>query len=287
MARRSRAQTSETISTPTKSSKEEVKAAKTNRDERNAVRRKLYKKAKRAQQVQALQDAIRAAETPATKKELLALRGQVFRPWRPRKTDDVRVAELECIVRQQQEEIRELKKTLEAGGVPRLAPVSPRADGVPAGPDSSPVKIRQQLMNDVSQSSNTAAEEVAEAPAGEGEPAQMEGVEETVATSIEHDAGDLTLPSVEGEDVADKLAPEVEGDSIPKRDASAAAAQQDMPPVNATKITRAAEFDTPSKSKGHKDSSVDSSADTPLNVRRSPRKRTVKRRSFAGHSYAV
>lgn len=291
MARERRAKTKASVTTPTKPTQTaEVKdATKGGRVKHNALRKKLYKKAKRAQQVEALQAAIKAAETPASKKELASLRGQVYRQWQPRKNDTEKVAQLERLVKQQEEEIQELRKTLKTGTVPKLEPVSPASEKTgDREPDSSPVKIEQQLMNEISQSSNAGGdeeestvveiEEVVETTVEDGKLDKMEGVEETTVANLE-DVKYPALPSVEGEDLAAGLAAEV-----------AEEVQQTVNEDSAAKMVEAAAPEnqgTPSKPKAEvRDSSADSNAGTPRNIRRSPRKRTVKRRSFAGHSYA-
>lgn len=348
MARASRAKAKATAAaaaatTPTKAlKKEETKGAKTSRDKHNALRRKLYKKARRARQVAAVQAALRKANANAAaaagegdpgaeKKQLASLRGQAYRQWRPRGAAGAgRAAELERLVRLQREEIEALRRSLGQrqdegipGGVPRLEPpVSPAAadEGVDSdeGPDSSPVKIRQQLLNDVSQSPARAGEEaredvnaprepstvveveeIVETTAGGNEdvPEGMEGVEATtVAASIEKDVDYPTLPSVELEEEAPVVDEEVqqtiEEDISPAAAAAAAVDESDAKEQQATAAASTpaptSKNSTPSLSREQaRDSSAEgSNAGTPRNVRRSPRKRTVKRRSFAGHSYA-
>lgn len=255
--------------------------------QRRGLRRKLYKKAKRHQGVEELHKATEsAAGKPMSKKERLALRAQVYQPHRVRaKATTRKVSELEKLVRRQQEEIRELRKLAVGGGVPKLQPPAspPAEEEVDAEPDSSPAKIRDQLFADAALSSGGAqdgttileVEEVVERGDGgdsvAGEP--MEGVEETtVVTSVEQDVDYPTLPSVEETtQVAEEKQEAVE-------EAAGAAAPDSTPKLAA---------DTPIKSKEEvRDSSAeDSNAGTPRNVRRSPRKKAPKRRSFAGHSY--
>lgn len=258
--------------------------------QRRGLRRKLYKKAKRHQGAEELHKAMEsAAGKPMSKKERSALRAQVYQPHRVRaKATTRKVSELEKLVRRQQEEIRELRKLAVGGGIPKLQPpASPPAEelDVDAEPDSSPAKIRDQLFADAALSSGGAqdgttileVEEVVERPAGgdaaAGEP--MEGVEETtVITSVEQDVVEYpTLPSVEetaqvGEAKQEEAVEEAAGAAVPDSTPKLAA-------------------DTPIKSKEEvRDSSAeDSNAGTPRNVRRSPRKKAPKRRSFAGHSY--
>lgn len=280
---------------------------KTSRERHNAQRRKLYKKSKRAQQVHALQAAVQAAGAgadPARRRELTALRGQVYRPWKSAQGGDhksreqVRVAELERLVREQQEQIQALRRTLlQAGGVEATADVDADAD---ADLESLPIRIHEQLMNDASPLPE-AGEREGEQPATAVEIEEViettadgstERVEETttVTTSIEKDVDYPALPSVEGEGVVvEEVQQTIEADD------NAAAQQQilqrpELEPVAAGIPALTQRHGTPLKARevlSARDSSAeDSSAGTPRNVRRSPRKRTVKRRSFGGHSYA-
>lgn len=223
---------------------------KTPRSSHNALRRQQYKRAKRAQKGHAVKTAIRAADNPVARKEALAQKGELYRTWKPR--SEKKVAELERLVQAQQAEIEELRRLAQGGAVPRLEAVSTprRGTGGEAEVDSSPVKIQQQLMEDLAASSNA------------GEPAAMvEGVEETtIATSIEKEVDDPTLPSGEAEVVEET----VEGDAQP--------VAKDETPVSAVEL----------KKQEIRESSADTNAGTPRNIRRSPRKRTVKRRSLAG-----
>lgn len=268
--------------------KEEPKdGSRTKSRQRRGLRRKQYKKAKRHQGAEELHKAMEsAAGKPMSKKERSALRAQVYQPHRVRaKATTRKVSELEKLVRKQQEEIRELRKLAVGSGIPKLQPpASPPAEDldVDAEPDSSPAKIRDQLFADAALSSGGAqdgttileVEEVVERPAGgdaAGEP--MEGVEETtVVTSVEQDVEYPTLPSVEE---TTQVAEEKQEEAV---EAAGAAAPDSTPKLAA---------DTPIKSKEEvRDSSAeDSNAGTPRNVRRSPRKKAPKRRSFAGHSY--
>lgn len=266
--------------------KEEPKDdSRTTSRQRRGLRRKQYKKAKRHQGVEELHKAMEsAAGKPMSKKERSALRAQVYQPHRVRaKATTRKVSELEKLVRKQQEEIRELRKLAVGSGIPKLQPpASPPAEEVDAEPDSSPAKIRDQLFADAALSSGGAqdgttilkVEEVVERPAGgdaAGEP--MEGVAETtVVTSVEQDVEYPTLPSVEETTQVAEDQPEA------VEEAAGAAAPDSTPKLAA---------DTPIKSKEDvRDSSAeDSNAGTPRNVRRSPRKKAPKRRSFAGHSY--
>lgn len=270
--------------------KEEPKDdSRTKSRQRRGLRRKQYKKAKRHQGAEELHKAMEsAAGKPMSKKERSALRAQVYQPHRVRaKATTRKVSELEKLVRKQQEEIRELRKLAVGGGIPKLQPpASPPAEDVDAEPDSSPAKIRDQLFADAALSSGGAGaaqdgttilevEEVVERPAGgdaAGEP--MEGVEETtVVTSVEQDVEYPTLPSVEE---TTQVAEEKQEEAV--EEAAGAAVPDSTPKLAA---------DTPIKSKEEvRDSSAeDSNAGTPRNVRRSPRKKAPKRRSFAGHSY--
>lgn len=106
---------------------------------------------------------------------------------------------------------------------------------------------------------------------GEDDVVMMEGV----VQSVEDGNGEEVKETIERDEGAStKERGEVEQNVVEKTEEAALAT-----PV-----------DTPVKGKKGEEvrgSSADSNAGTPRNVRRSPRKRTVKRRSFAGHSYAV
>lgn len=327
MARASRAKAATAAAaaaatTPTKAppKKEETKDAKTSRDRHNALRRKLYKKARRAKQVEAVRAAARKAEgasdPAAAKKQLSSLRGQIYRQWKPRAggSGADKVAELERLVRLQQEEIQALRRSLQAeGDVARLEPpASPdvEEEEEEEDPDSSPVKIREQLLNDVSQSPGGAGgealeeplattvevEEVVETTAGDDdEPEGMDGVEETtVATSIEKDVDYPTLPSVEM--VVEEVQQTIEEDNNNSTTAAAAADESPEEPAAATATAMVVTSSAPTKNgtpsrtvlEASRDSSAeDSNAGTPRNIRRSPRKRAAKRGSLVGHSYGA
>lgn len=272
MARSPRSRASIGNTTPKKNADTDFK---TPRSSHNALRRQQYKRAKRAQKINAVKTAIKTADNPVAKKEALALKGELYRTWKPR--SEKKVAELERIVKAQQAEIEELRRLAQGGAVPRLEPVStPRRATREAEADSSPVKIQQQLMEDLAASSNPeepgkvleVEEVVQETTEGEGEP--MNGVEETtVATSIEKEVDHPTLPSVEVEEVKQTI----EQDSLKGQEAEdAQTAAADEPAIT---LVEAKKLEV-------RESSADTNAGTPRNVRRSPRKRTVKRRSLAG-----
>jgi hypothetical protein len=283
-----------TKATATKPEKEEPKDdSRTKSQQRRRLRRNLYKKAKRHQGVEELHKSLGSAGKPMSRNEKYALRVQVYQPHRQKaKATSRKVSELETLVKRQQEEIKELRK-LAMGTAPRLQPpASPPTAGMEVGeePDSSPAKIRDQLLTDVSRSplgeglTVLEVEEIVERPAGE----PMEDVQETtVVTSVEQDVEYPTLPSVEETTqlVEENSGEEVSGAGDNK--------QEDQPEVAdegtrdaATNPAPKLAADTPIKSKEEvRDSSAeDSNAGTPRNVRRSPRKK-AKRRSFAGHSY--
>lgn len=275
----------------TKSEKDE---SRSKGQRRRGLRRKVYKKAKRHQNVEELQKTMEsAAGRPMSKKERSVLRAQAHTPHRVRaKATTRKVSELEKIVKKQQEEIRELRK-LAVGSIPKLQPpASPPPAAGPeddAEPDSSPAKIRDQLFADAARSSGgdgaaqegttvLEVEEVVVESAGE----PMEGVQETtVVTSVEQDVEYPALPSVEEiAQAAEENSGDKQEDQPEAVEEAAGAAAPDPAPEPAA--------DTPIKSKEEvRDSSAeDSNAGTPRNVRRSPRKKAPKRRSFAGHSYA-
>ncbi|KAF3767142.1 hypothetical protein M406DRAFT_328241 [Cryphonectria parasitica EP155] len=272
--------------TPTKSSKQDRKMdAKYSPKKQNVQRVKKYKQAKRAKQVQALESAIRAAESPASKKALAALEAQVFQPWKFRGSKGgSKVAQLEKLVKEQQEEIRGLRKMVLVGkGGPKLEPVSPNVIRGAAGkddePDSSPVKIREQLANDIAPSNEeedeNAQEVVLETTEG-AEPEQMD-VEPAVVPSIEDEAVEYpTLPSVEVDDVQET------SEEIKSGENGTEQQQQQSEELEASQPQQqesTAAVDTPSKPprRHTRASSADSHAGTPRNVRRSPRKRMVKK----------
>lgn len=274
MARSPRSRASIGSTTPNKEADTDFK---TPRSSHNALRRQQYKRAKRAQKVHAVKTAIQAADNPVARREALARKGELYRTWKPR--SEKKLVELERVVKAQQAEIEELRRLAQAPGaaVPRLEPVStPRRRKAEA--DSEPVKIEQQLMEDLAAPSLNAEEPgtvledervvVEETTAGADE--SMEGVEQTtVATSIEKDAEYPTQAPVEAEERKEAT----EEDS-PKAQQASEAQSAVRYEKGATPIER--------KKQDVRDSSADTSAETPRNIRRSPRKRTVKRRSLAG-----
>ncbi|KAJ4405952.1 hypothetical protein N0V82_010212 [Gnomoniopsis sp. IMI 355080] len=248
------------------------------RSSHNALRRQQYKRAKRAQKIHAVKTAIQTADNPVAKKEAQALRGELYRTWKPR--SEKKVAELERIVKAQQAEIEELKRLAQQGGaVPRLEPVStPRRAAREAEADSSPVKIQQQLMEDLRASSSNPeepgsvleVEKAVQVTEGRGGDEPMDGVEEmTVAESIEKEVDYPILPSGEAEEVKQTI----EGDSTKAQEAEEAQPAAADEPANILVEAKKLEV---------RESSADTNAGTPRNIRRSPRKRTVKRRSLAG-----
>ncbi|KAI3395134.1 hypothetical protein diail_1749 [Diaporthe ilicicola] len=290
-----------TTANVTKPEKKELNggSAKTKRQQRHALRRRLYQKARRHQEVEALRSTLKPAGTTIGKKEQSALRAQLYGPGAGASAR--KVGELENLVKKQQEEIRELRK-LAVGSVPKLQPpASPSVAEVDIEPDSSPAKIRDQLFAEASRSPGGAGgaveegttilevEEMVEVPAGDDDGEPMEGVRDTtVVTSVEQDVEYQALPLVEETTQATEENGQAEADESGAHDhqqqeneqkasEEAAGAATDPAPVPAA--------DTPIKSKEEiRDSSADSNAGTPRSVRRSPRKK-AKRRSFAGHSY--
>lgn len=274
MARSPRSRASIGSSTP---KKEADKDFKTPRSSHNALRRQQYKRAKRAQKINAIKTAIKTADDPAARKEALKLRGEFYRTWKT--SSEKKTAELERLVVAQQAEIEELRKLAQGSAVLKLAPVStPRRNAREAEVDSSPVKIQQQLMEDLAASSSVEepgsvleVEKVVEqTPGGKDEP--MSGVEDTtVATSIEKEVNYPTLPPGEEAEVIKKT---IEDEDVAKPERAqeaqhAAADEATVAPIEA-------------KKQEVRESSADTNAGTPRNIRRSPRKRTVKRRSLAG-----
>lgn len=273
MARSPRSRASIGNSTPKKEADKDFKPP---RSSHNALRRQQYKRAKRAQKINAVKAAIKTADNPAAKKEALTLRGEFYRTWKT--PNEKKTAELERLVKAQQAEIEELRKLAQGSAVPKLEPVStPRRSAREAEVDSSPVKIQQQLMEDLAASSNVEepgsvleVEKVVEQITG-GNDEPMSGVEgTTVATSIEKEVDYPTLPSTEQTEVIKET---IEGGDVAKpqevQAQPAAADEATVTPIEA-------------KKQEVRDSSADTNAGTPRNIRRSPRKRTVKRRSLAG-----
>jgi hypothetical protein len=261
-------------------------ASRTTGQQRRRLRRNLYTKAKRHQAIEELHKSLESQGKPMSRKEKYALRVQLYQPHRQKaKATSKRVSELEMLVKKQQEEIKELRK-LALGTAPKLQPpASPLMTGSKTDeePDSSPARIRDQLLTDASRApageeqTILEAEEVVETSAGE----PMQGVQEaTVVTSIEQDVGYPTMPSVE-----DSLGEEANGTSDDKQeDQPEAAIEETRDAATNSALKLAADTPVKSKEEARDSSAEDSNAGTPRNVRRSPRKK-AKRRSFAGHSY--
>lgn len=301
----------------------EGKTPSSSRKAKNARRRNQYKKVLRARKLEAIKTALQGADDPATKKELAKLRGQVYRPQEKKKKDSEQLQQLKVLLKKQQDEIEALKKALQGAAVPRLyPPASPTVDEEAGeAPDSSPTKIQEQLLMEVAQSSyddnddaepevpstTVEVEEIVEETTGDGQAEQMEGVETTTVTTttttttITADNEEVdypTLPTVERDDAANEIKQTIEqASSSPERqeanDVTAPSSQVKAEATGEEEMTRSGQVTpklsgTPLKpTEQFRDSSADSNAGTPRTVRRSPRKRTVKRRSFAGHSYAV
>lgn len=274
MARSPRSRASIGNSTP---KKEADKDFKTPRSSHNALRRQQYKRAKRAQKIHAIKTAIKTADNPAARKEALTLKGEFYRTWKT--ASEKKTAELERLVKAQQAEIEQLRKLAQGSAVPKLEPVStPRRNAREAEPDSSPVKIQQQLLEDLAASSNVEEsgsvveiEKVEKQTTGANDEL-MSGVEgTTVVTSIEKEVDYPTLPP--NEEV------EVIKETIEEGDVAKTQEAQEAQTVAADEATV-----TPIEAKKQevRESSADTNAGTPRNIRRSPRKRTVKRRSLAG-----
>lgn len=272
MSRSPRSRASIGNTTPNKNADTDFKPP---RSSHNALRRQQYKRAKRAQKINAVKTAIKAADNPVAKKEALTLKGELYRTWKPR--SEKKVAELERIVKAQQAEIEELRRLAQGGAVPRLEPVStPRRATREAEADSSPVKIQQQLMEDLGASSNpdepanvAQVKEIVQETTG-GEDELMTGVEgTTVATSIEKEVDYPTLPLGEAEEIKETVEEDSRRTQKIEKAQPAVADEPVLTPVEAKKLEV-------------RESSADTNAGTPRNVRRSPRKRTVKRRSLAG-----
>lgn len=246
--------------------KEADTAFKTPRSAHNALRRAQYKRVKRVQQLHAVKASVKtatASKDPIARKAASARRGDVYRTWKPRA--ETKLDELQRVVKAQQAEIEQLRQLAQGGGgVPTLEPVATprRAKGEEEEEeeaddaeevDSSPVKIQEQLIEDLVASSK-----------GEG---VVEGT--TGTTGIETELGDAALLSVEAEEAnatVEDVKAQVE-DAI--GELAAAPAKADTPLKK-------------SRKDAVRESSADTSAETPRNIRRSPRKRTVKRKSLGG-----
>lgn len=280
MARSPRSRASIGNTTP---SKEADTDFKTPRSSHNALRRQQYKRAKRAQKIHAVKAAIKSADgNSAARTEALTRKGELYRTWKPR--SEKKVAELERVVKAQQAEIEELRRLAQGGAVvPKLEPVSTprRGRGAVDEVDSSPVKIQQQLAESLAaaaadgeepQAAVLRVEQAVEETAG-GEDEVMDGVEEmTVATSIEKDFDVPLLPPDQAEEVKETV----------EEDAPLAQQTDDAQPAVVDEAAAAEAVLIEAKKQEIRDSSADTNAGTPRNIRRSPRKRTVKRRSLAG-----
>lgn len=241
---------------------------KVTRSAHNATRRQQYKRAKRAQQIHAVKAAAAdKSSDPAAKKEAVVRRGELYRTWKPRGVK--KVGELERLVKAQQAEIEELRRATQGdGSVPTLAPVStPRrakGKGAVADVDSSPVKIQQQLMEDV----------VASSSAGDAELEVEQVVEETTT------GGDLEMDGVEDTTVTNNVEAEVKYPTLPSVEAEEVAKDSDVQSKEASEEPAAVK--KKSRKEVVRESSADTNADTPRNIRRSPRKRAAKRKSAGG-----
>ncbi|PSR82535.1 hypothetical protein BD289DRAFT_12562 [Coniella lustricola] len=146
MAPPKRAKGAPTKRSPSHPSKEEVQS---DAKKRNTLRRRQIKKAKRAKQLRAFKAAIRTADDPATKKELLSIEGQIYQPWKFGPRASAKLSRLEALIKQQDSEIKQLRTSLKEKSVPELTTGGPEiADALGEQPDSSPVKIVEQLLND-------------------------------------------------------------------------------------------------------------------------------------------
>ncbi|POS72531.1 hypothetical protein DHEL01_v209076 [Diaporthe helianthi] len=268
-----------------------------NRKQRRANRRNLYKKAKKHQDVVEMQKSLESAGKPMSRKERYALRMQNYKPHRQKaKATSKKVSELENLVKKQQEQIKELRK-LAMGTTPTLpAPASPPTVGmeVDEEPDSSPAKIRDQLLTDASRSpigegqTTVEVEEVVTRHAGEdasGEP--MEVIHETtVITSVEQDLEYPTLPSVEEptQAVEENGGGDVNGASDNKQENQPERAEGTHGTIKNPALKLSADTPIKPKEDARDSSAEESNAGTPRNVRRSPRKK-AKRTSFGGQSH--
>lgn len=227
---------------------------KVTRKQRQALRKKQNRKLQMAKVLGEL--AVKDGETKeaATRKERKALNIKYMQLQRQKKKCPEKVRELEDLVKAQKKEIEDLKKLLQLSGT-KLEPTETATVGGEQREESTAEDIQDQLQQE--------AEEVAEE--------DMDGLD----ASVEYP----TLPSTEVADTsvaestesAAEVMPTVEDNTEVDSEEQAAAAAAAANTEEAAKDNH-----TP------RDSSADSHAGTPRNLRRSPRK---KRRSFAGHSY--
>lgn len=287
---------------PVKVDKVDDETPKISRNAKRVQRRRLYKKAKRTRQIEAIKTALRGAHDPNAKKELSRLRGRIFRP---RNKDSAELQHLKALLQKQLDEIETLRKALQATDAPRLeSPATPTVEGAKEEPEEESVEIPEELLMEVAQSSydedagadapsatvEVEVEQVVQETTRSDEAGQMEGVETTTvatATTTENHIESPALPSVEGEEAGSQVQETIEGSGSPEEHQGDEVAPSSQA-KGAGQVTPAKLSGTPLKpAEEFRGSSADSNAGTPRNVRRSPRKRVpAKRRSFAGHSYA-
>lgn len=270
------------------------KAAKDYRQKRQALRQKLYKKSKMTQRKRVFQGAIKSADSAEVK---TSLRAAVYRRWNPKSTGE-KTAEVEELVKKQEEKVRELKKRQAEKKAAKAEAEKPKpAAGKKVRKPRSPSAPRRK--------GKKAAKEVSTEAAAVAEP--MEGVEETkTPTSAEEEVktsnSTSTSPVKKSKQPTERAA---EDSAVPaKIEPPAAAAAEPMEGVEETKkeeveyptLPSVEEADaghevketveepavkkrtsTPAKPKyAPRELSAESNAGTPRTLRRSPRKRTVK-----------
>lgn len=269
------------------------KAAKDYRQKRQALRQKLYKKSKMTQRKKVFQGAIKSADSA---EEKTSLRAAVYRRWTSKSTGEKR-AEVEELVKKQEEKVRELKKRQTEKKAAKAEAEKPKpAAGKKVRKPRSPSAPRRR--------SKKAAKEISTEAAAVAEP--MDGVEETKTPTsaekeVEASKSTSSSPVKKSKQPTEKAA---EDSAASAEVAEAAAAAEPMEGVEETQekeveyptLPSVEEADaghevnetveepavkkrisTPAKPKyAPRELSAESNAGTPRTLRRSPRKRTVK-----------
>lgn len=269
------------------------KAAKDYRQKRQALRQKLYKKSKMTQRKKVFQGAIKSADSAEVK---TSLRAAVYRRWTPKSTGE-KTAEVEELVKKQEEKARELKKRQAEKKAAKAEAEKPKpAAGKKVRKPRSPSAPRRK--------SKKAAKEVLTEAAAVAEP--MEGVEEAKTPTspekeVEASKSTSSSPVKTSKQPTEKAA---EDSAAPAEVAAPAPTAEPMEGVEETQekeveyptLPSVEEADagheaketveepavkkrtsTPAKPKyAPRELSAESNAGTPRTLRRSPRKRTVK-----------
>ncbi|KAK7748647.1 hypothetical protein SLS53_000668 [Cytospora paraplurivora] len=223
-----------------------TKPVKEHRQKRQALRQKRYQAAKISLRKKVFQDAIKSA---GTAKEKSSLRAAIFRRPTPNSKGTETLAELEALVKKQEEETREQKKKQRVQKAAKAEAAKPEA-AKPVKKAAGKVKKSPATPKAKAVKKGTAAPEEVVATT-EGEP--MQGVEETkVVESVEKDTDHHVIPSIE------EIKETIEEETAPA-----------SPPGTEDK-----QVDTSATLQVPRESSAESHAGTPRTLRRSPRKRT-------------